>query len=90
MTCSRDTNNVAGVGACVAASATQLPSSSENPTVPKVTRIADERKRGIEEEQKSLRNGKGVEKSDELKQGMQKMNGEERASGDEKFELRLY
>ncbi len=31
---------------------------SEKPTVPKATRIADERKRGIEEERKSLRNGK--------------------------------
>jgi len=31
---------------------------SENPTVPKVTRIADERKRGIE---------KGTEKSEERK-----------------------
>ena len=32
----------------------QIPLLSENPTVSKVTRIADERKRGIEEERKSL------------------------------------
>ena len=31
-----------------------------------------------------------MEKSDELKRGMQKKNGKERAAGEEKFELHLY
>ena len=68
----------------------QITSASENPTIPKVTRISDERRRGTEEELKSLRNGKGTEKSDECKRGMQKKNGKERAAGDEKFEVHLY
>ena len=55
-----------------------------------LTRIADERKRGTEEERKNLRSGKGTEKSDEYKRGMQKKNGKERAAGDEKIELHLY
>ena len=37
-----------------------------------------------------MTNGKGTEKSDELKRGMQKKNGKERAAGEEKFELHLY
>ena len=40
---------------------------SESPTVPKVTRIVDERKRGTEEVRKSLRSGNGTEKPDEYK-----------------------
>ena len=52
--------------------------------------IADERKRGTEEERKSLRNGKGTEKSDKLKREMQKKNGKERAAGEEQIELHLY
>lgn len=36
--------------------------ASESLTVPKVTRFADEQKREIEEEQKSLRNEKETEK----------------------------
>ena len=63
---------------------------SENPTVHKLTRVVDERKRGTEEVRKSLRKGKGTEKSDECKRGMQKRNGKERAAGDETFELHLY
>ena len=63
---------------------------SENPTVPKVTRIADERKRKTEEERKNLRNGGGTENIDERKRGMQKKNGKERAAGNEKIELLLY
>ena len=62
----------------------------ENPTVPKVTRMADERQRGTEEVQKSLRNEKGTEKSDECRTRMQKKNGKERAAGDEQIDLHLY
>ena len=58
---------------------------SEKLTVPKLIKIAGERKRGIEEERKSVRNGKGKEKSDELKRGVQKKNGKERTAGDEKL-----
>ena len=38
---------------------------SENPTVSKLTRMVDERKRATEMERKSLRNNKRTEKSDE-------------------------
>ena len=52
--------------------------------------MVDERKRGIAKERKSLRNGKGTEKSDEYNRGMQKKNGKERAAGDEQMDLHLY
>ena len=39
--------------------------ASEDPTVQKLTRSVEERKRGTEEERKSLRKGKGAEKSEE-------------------------
>ena len=72
--------------------------ASENPTFQRVT---SEKKNGKEErhtngkvwrskERKSLTNGKGTEKSDELKRGMQKKKRKERAAGEEKFELHLY
>ena len=64
--------------------------ASESPTVPNVTRIDDERKKGTEEMREILRNGRRTEKSDEYKRGMQKKNGKEHAAGDEKFELHLH
>ena len=63
---------------------------SENPTVPKVMRIVDERRRGTEEVRKSLRNDNGTEKTDEYKRGTQKKNRKERAAGNELIELHLY
>ena len=62
----------------------------EKPTVAKVTRIADELKRGTEAERKKLINGKGPEKSDERKRGTEKKNGKERAAGDENIELHFH
>ena len=53
---------------------------SENPTVSKLTRMVDERKRATEMERKSL---KGVKEE-------RKRKGRERAAGDEKFEMHLY
>ena len=54
--------------------------ASENPTVRKVTRIADERRRGTEEERENMRNGIGTEKSDERRRGTQKKNAKEEST----------
>ena len=55
-----------------------------------MTKIVDEtRKRGSEEVRKSLRNGRGTEKSDEYKEE-HKSNGKERATVDGKVVLHLH
>ena len=54
-----------------------------------MTIIAGERKGGIEEERKRSRNGKGTEKPDELKRGVQKKNGKERTAGETIIELHV-